>query len=140
MPLDVEVRWKEIGSDDDPMWDWNRVLYAYVRRRTIFYIGKAGGKGSTVRKRFHADDKGVLHEDLEREHNVKGVRTIVGDLHYDGNFSDEMLYDVETLLIHHVQPWGNIQATQTRIVRPGLKVVCKGADWIHPVRTFYDGH
>jgi hypothetical protein len=108
MPLDVDVSWKEIRSDDDPMWGWNRVLYAYVRRRTIFYIGKAGGR-STVRSRFDADDKGVLHEDLERERNVKGVRTVVGVLRYQGNFSEKILLDVETLLIHRVQPWGNIK-------------------------------
>ena len=53
----VRVLWRDIKDDDDLLWHHQRVLFAYPHRRDVPYIGKAGGRTSSVRTRFNADDK-----------------------------------------------------------------------------------
>jgi hypothetical protein len=51
--------------------------------------------------------------------------------------SSELLADVESLLIKRLQPLGNIQCTESRISRPGMRVRCSG-EWLSKRAGFYD--
>lgn len=49
----------------------------------------------------------------------------------------ELLCDIESLLINHLRPRGNIQAIHSHIRRPGLTVRCWN-DWPHRRTLFVD--
>lgn len=124
---------------DDPRWDYSLALYAYLRARgtEILYIGKADGR--TIWQRLNDPDKNKLWRDLSRALQVKGIRVIVVDFETGLRLTRQLVYDVESLLIHCIKPVGNKQATRSRnISRPGLVVLCQGKAWPYPRRTFRD--
>ena len=47
-----------------------------------------------------------------------------------GRYNPEKLADVESLLIKRLRPRGNIMSINTRISRPGIRVLCDG-NWPH---------
>lgn len=134
--MDIEVRWTTIDGEDDPAWGKTRVLYAYLAPsdREILYIGKADG--TTVRGRWNRSAKEEFWTALERERGIKGHVVVVGEIYADEDvrLTRELLADIESLLIMREQPWGNVQSTQSRIGRPGMRVECSG-DW--PGRPIY---
>lgn len=135
--MDIEVRWTTIdGGGDDPAWGQTRVLYAYLAPsdNEILYIGKADG--TTVRGRWKRSAKDEFWTALERERGINRHVVIVGKIYASEGvrLTRELLADIESLLIMREQPWGNIQSTQSRISRPGLRVECSG-DW--PGRSVY---
>jgi len=120
---------------DDPRWEYNLALYAYLRARSpeIFYIGKADGR--TVWQRLNDPDK----DKLWRRVNVKAARVIVAELETRLCVTRQLVCDVESLLIYTIKPIGNKQATRSRnISRPGLVVYCEGEAWPDARRTFRD--
>jgi hypothetical protein len=127
MAVTIEIRWRAVQSRSDA-WNWSRCLYAYVdpKGMEILYIGKAWG--TTVRQRFRAPDKVSLFEFLARELGVNRVEVLVGEplLEPGRRLTRELLADVESLLIRRLRPRGNVTATQSRIARPGLEVLCTG--------------
>lgn len=139
MPILVRVHWDLIESDVDERWDWTRVLYAYTvpPRDEIVYIGKADGR--TVRERWNRSSKEDFWKALEREQRMFRHGVLVGDLELEGGarLTRELLADIESSLIHRVQPWGNIQACYSRISRPGLRVLCFGK-WPFARASFVD--
>ena len=137
--MDVWVHWTRLDSDDDPRWDEQYCLYAYLHptRDWLFYIGKADY--STVSSRLHGEHKAQLFEEIWRVYGVDEVRILHGELELEEGFrrSSELLADVESLLIKRLQPLGNISTTKTRIARPGLQVHCEGV-WPFKRRRFHD--
>ncbi len=134
--MDIEVCWAAIDGDDDATWDQTRVLYAYLAPgdQEILYIGKADG--TTVRERWNWSAKKEFWMALERERGIKCPVVIVGEIYSDEDvrLTRELLADIESLLIIKEAPWGNVQSTQSRISRPGLRVECSG-NW--PGRSVY---
>jgi hypothetical protein len=122
--VDVTIHWEQITGNDDPKWGWSRVLYAYSWRRELLYIGKA--HNCTVAKRWDGADKlDGFWRDLERERSIYKHTVLVGNLALvkGARLTRELLADVESLLIIHHQPWGNIQSTRSRpIFRRGLRL------------------
>lgn len=138
MGQSVFVDWNNIGPDEDEGWEQKRCLYAYMADNgELLYIGKSWGK--TVRQRWGRCAKEDFWRDLERERNIFRHAIVVGTIAlYPGNrLTHLLLTDVESLLIHRTQPWGNIQARASRISRPGLVVHCRG-DWQERQRRFHD--
>ena len=137
--MDVWVHWTRLDSDDDPRWDEQYCLYAYLHptRDRLLYIGKADY--STVRARFRGEHKDQLFEDIWRVYGFDEVRVLHGELELEAGYrrSSQFLTDVESLLIKRLQPFGNISTTRTRIARSGLRVHCEG-DWPFKRKRFHD--
>ncbi len=138
--MDVWVHWTQLDADD-PLWDEQYCLYAYLQpqRDRLLYTGKADY--STLRSRWRGEHKDQLFEDIWRVYGTgeDEVRVVHGDLELEEGCrrSSELLADVESLLIKRLQPFGNISATRTRISRLGLRVYCEG-DWPLKRRRFND--
>ena len=139
----ITVKWTAIQNDEDPRWQDNCGLYAYLTTNwdEVLYIGKVDG--CTVRQRFSAPDKRSLFVELSKKRNINRVSVIVGDiiLKADGDYrprlTSQKIADVESLLINRVKPWGNIACMGSRISRPGMLVTCSG-EWPHRRRVFLD--
>ena len=129
--LTVTVEWSQISSMDDPKWDDDSCLYAYLnpQDQAILYIGKT--KTGSVRRRWHGVHKSRLFEAILREHGVEAddVHVLRGSVapKEGSNLTKRLLGDVEGLLIRRLSPWGNIN--QPRITR-AMRVSCEG-DWPH---------
>ena len=125
-------------EQDDARWH-TCGLYAYLRPRhpEILYIGKAVGR--TFLHRLNDPDKDAFFRDLAEQRHIRGVRVIVAQIEAGQNITGELILDVESLLIHIIKPWGNIQVSQSRgISRPGLILNCQGKVWPLRKRTFRD--
>lgn len=124
------IYWSHITEDRDARWSLVRVLYAYVSQNDheILYIGKADGV--TVRQRWNRLAKENFWKDLEQVRHIFKHAVLVGEIQMDAGcrLTRELLADIESLLIKHVGSWGNIQSRNSRISRPGLRVICRG-DW-----------
>jgi hypothetical protein len=135
------VRWSWLTTRKGHLWRFTRVLYSYASedRGEILYIGKADG--ASVRQRFTASDKKAFWDDLEEQRGIcrEEVLVLVGDIELEEGMrlTRELLFDIESLLIKRVRPWGNRQSIRSRIPRPGLRVKCLG-DWPLAKRQFYD--
>src|SRR5438552_13789254 len=137
--MSVKVHWNVIKGPDDPRWQDNCGVYAYMTPSgsEILYLGKVDG--CTVRQRWNARDKESFWRALENQRHIFHHVIIVGDIILTPGFrlSSELLSDVESLLIHRVRPWGNIACLTSRISRPGMRVRCTG-DWPLSKKTFLD--
>lgn len=127
--MNVVVAWRELEDGDDG-WYADCALYAYctVGGSEILYIGKADG--TTVRRRWNRSGKEGFWDDLEQERGVYEHAVLLGEIGMapGRRLTRELLADVESLLVKRLRPWGNVQCRNSRISRPGLRVVCKG-DW-----------
>jgi hypothetical protein len=92
-----------------------------------------------VRRRLHGDHKSRLFSDIWKKYGLDQVRVLHGSLvtQEGRRRSSELLADVESLIIMRLKPFGNIQSTVSRIVRPGLRVHCTG-DWPFRRLRFHD--
>jgi hypothetical protein len=135
----VRLHWHRLDHDDHELWDLSPAIYSYTFRRSILYIGKADGT-SSVRRRFEASDKDSLFDFFADELGVEPhqVAVRVGEFHFDGRLTQQMVADVESLLIAAVRPRGNIAAIGSRIARPGMSVRCIGDAWPSTYRHFVD--
>lgn len=137
--ISVRIRWCAIG-DDDPRWNYDRALYAYLRphRAAIDYIGKCDGK--TVRQRHAYDAKSAVWDCINER--TKSHRVIVGEIDTTERLTRALMEDIESLLIyrvHQIQPLCNLKNTAKRgnCWRPGMKVMCLGA-WPLSQKIFAD--
>jgi hypothetical protein len=134
----VWISWCRLDRPGHPGWVENQGLYAYTcpDDPEILYIGKVDG--TTVRQRWkqHRDD--VLYA-LELRRGISEVSVLFGDISLENRngLTRELLADIESLLIVHVRPWGNIRSRRSRVSRPGLKVICEG-EWPLERREFLD--
>jgi hypothetical protein len=135
----VKVKWFDVGHHTE-LWSAQRVLYAYLDPdgEEILYIGKAYGR--TVRERWRRSAKPALWDFFEQERGLyeHSVRVGVLELEAGARMSQALVSDVESLLIHRLQPAANIQCLRSRIVRPGLVVRCSG-QWPLRQKNFVDG-
>lgn len=135
------IHWRPVTVEDQELADSSMVLYGYVtlEKNQIVYIGKADR--STVWERHRCASKaavwGRIYAHFGRSEKCF---VIVGELALPlgRRFSSALLSDIETLLISSLEPIGNRSAIATRISRPGTKVLCRGACWPLPRRTFRD--
>jgi hypothetical protein len=137
MAQTVFLKWRDANAGDGSGWNQCRCLYAYrAGNGELLYVGKAWGK--TVRERWRFEAKAHFWTDLNQrqvlEHSVTvgTVSLLPGE-----RLTSELLSDAESLLIHRLRPWGNIQSVASRIERPGLQVHCSG-DWVETRRRFRD--
>ena len=137
MSVRIIVDWRDL-DDEAGGWDQLRCLYAYwAPDGELLYIGKAWGK--TVRERWRYESKPHYWTDIERDRGIYEHYTSVGTISLARNqrLTHELLADIESLLIHRLQPWGNLQCRRSRIERPGLEVQCRG-DWFERRATYRD--
>ena len=122
-------------------WNYTLALYAILHPSAdeILYLGKADG--STVRSRWNADDKRErVWRPIEDDLAVFEHRFIVGEFRTPAHkrLTRELVSDIESLLIYHIQPWANIQNTKSRgYTRPGLVVRCNG-HWLLQQKIYCD--
>ena len=140
--MEAQVVWKVVASLDDPRWKSNLGLYAYISPAfdEVLYVGKT--YGCTVRRRWSAADKQSFWRQLERNRGIYEHILLVGEITLFGDdymprFSRRKVADIESLLIFHVQPWGNIACRNSRRQRGDLVVRCSGA-WPLRQKTFRD--
>jgi len=136
--MNIHLHWRCLGTEQDPGWQLSRCMYAYAAPHSneILYIGKAWGK--TVRERWCRSGKEDFWDDLEQQRGIGRHATLLGEVALlpGCRFTHELLSDIESLLIHRLQPWGNIQSRTSRIERPELSVRCIGT-W-PPSRKLYE--
>ena len=134
------VNWRALECDSHPAWNATRALYAYTTPsgREVLYIGKADR--CTVRERWNAADKQSFWRALECDRRVYNHVVYAGavGLPSGSRLTCELLSDIESLLIYVLEPWGNIQCSQSRLCRPDMTVQCTG-EWPLPQRLFRDG-
>lgn len=132
------VHWTNI-PEAHPLWQLNRGLYSYwsPSATDLFYLGKVDGK--TVRQRWNASDKRGFWRFIERELGYRNHTVFAGEVLLSNNtrLTRELLADIESLLISHLTPAGNIQSIHSRIARPGLVVQCRGS-WPLGQKRFRD--
>lgn len=140
----IILDWRNVDAESgrwNDRWDYTLALYAILHPSAdeILYLGKADG--STVRSRWNADDK---HERvwrrIEDDLAVFEHRFIVGEFRTPAHkrLTRELVSDIESLLIYHIQPWANIQNTKSRgYTRPGLVVRCNG-HWLLQQKIYCD--
>ncbi len=136
--LAVSLHWRTLGDETGADgWSFTCALYAYLAPRSpeVLYIGKADG--CSVRERWR--QKEAFWRDLENQRRLRTHRAIVAQIAVPegARLTRELLADIESLLIHQVKPWGNIQSVSSRIQRPGLVVRCSGS-WPLSQRVFRD--
>jgi len=133
---DTAIQWCDLEDEDDG-WQQTRCLYAYwASDGELLYVGKAWGK--TVRERWQRSAKPHFWDDIERHRGVHEHTVGVGSIHSGGQrLTHQLLADIESLLIHRLQPWGNLQSRLTRIKRVGLTVHCYG-DWFNGYKSYRD--
>lgn len=137
MPLDIELDWDLIEGDRDHRWALSRVLYALSHPETdqILYLGKA--EYQSVRQRLACRSKDGVWNHVAEHFGVEELTLRIGEFITDARLTVELLADTESLLIKRLQPCCNVQATQSRITRPGLRVTCSG-DWPERRDRFVD--
>lgn len=135
----IEVVWTHLGDDRHPLWRDQLCLYAYLHesRDWLLYVGKADY--SSIRSRLRGAHKQALFRDIRQTYRCDIVRVLHGELRVPNGHrrSSALLADVESLLIKRLKPFGNIQATRSRIARPGIRVRCLG-DWPWRRASFRD--
>lgn len=137
----VVVNW--LSPHEYPsLWDLRRGLYAYINvidegEGEILYVGKVDG--TTVRRRWNRSGKPNFWDSIESERQIYVHGVIVGviSIQPGRRLSRQLLYDVESLLINRICPWGNIQCRNSRISSPGLVVRCEG-EWPLQQNLFID--
>lgn len=134
----ITVNWKYISGNEDEKWDWCRVLYMYLapKEGEPIYIGQA--YECSVRERFLTAGKAALWGYMKKLKVMRHAIAVGNIIIPRGqNISKELVNDIESLLIYHTLPCGNIMSKDTRISRPGMKIRC-GGDWPLPQKTFED--
>ncbi len=105
-------------------------LYAYLhpRRAEILYIGRA--MRGPLRRCLEADHKTTIIGFLRTRRRLKRVRVMVARLIADqpGGLSRRQLSEITALLVHRVQPAGNVGTPRRHVSGSGLVVQCRG-DW-----------
>jgi hypothetical protein len=139
--IKVILHWYDIKGDDDPRWDHDLALYAYLAPdgREILYIGKCDR--TTVRGRWRYSAKAEAWDSINQVCDTHCV--IVAEIETNERVTRELLADVEGLVIyrvHQLQPLHNLQNTASRgqYRRPGMRIECRGA-WPLSEKVFRDG-
>ena len=137
--LQVVVDWQTLRSKRDPLWEACFCLYAYLhpQRRSLLYVGKADY--CSIRQRWRGEHKDDLFDFFEESYGLRGVEVIQGEIEMPSKrrLSSALVCDIESLLIYRLRPPGNIAATRSRTLRPGLRVKCTG-DWPLKRDGFWD--
>jgi hypothetical protein len=137
---EILVEWHRARKGAD-CWNWSRALYMYMLPDNTrpLYLGLAYQR--TVRERWNGPDKRPLWEALRSESGLgrSRVRVYAGKiwLPEGQRISSELVEDIESLLIKRIKPWWNIRSTQSRISRPGMRILC-GGSWPLPKWRFWD--
>ena len=132
------IDWVTLTPDHDD-WRASRCLYAYIAadEREILYIGMTWDQ--TVQTRWTYSAKPEFWDYLRYRRGIDRHIALAGHIELPAGrrLSKALLTDIESLFINHLQPCGNIQATASRISRPGMLVQALGLQWPGPSH-FYD--
>ena len=137
----ILIDWQDVHIENGCRWGWTLALYAILHpeKDLVLYLGKADG--TCVRSRWNADDKYErVWRRIEDEMHIFDHRFIVGEFcpPTGVRLTKQFVADVESLLIHQVKPWANIQCVQTRdVYRPGMLVYYQG-QWPVKRKAFRD--
>jgi len=135
--FNIQIDWVALSSDHDD-WHASRCLYAYAapEMRELLYIGMTWDQ--TIRVRWNYSAKPDFWNFLQHQRRLTHHVTLAGHIALPPGrrLSKELLVDVESLLVSELQPCGNIQATNSRISRPGMAVHCLGQSWPGPLQFF----
>jgi hypothetical protein len=133
------IDWRHAKRMTNKAWDLQRCLYAYFHQtdnHPVIYLGKTS---VSAYNRYAARDKDLMF-DAFKTANIN-PRIFIGEILLEGNrrLTGELLTDVESLMIHRLQPWWNTQNRKSRgsYSRPGMKVHMIG-DWPHHPTSFHD--
>lgn len=138
--MTITINWHFINEGKTDLWQLTRCLYCYIGPEDeLLYFGKVAGQYSSVRRRWTRSGKSGFWDFIESELGIFEHSTAVGllELPIGNRYSTRLLADIETLLIYHRKPPGNVDCTKSRISRPSMSVRCKG-DWPYPKRLFVD--
>lgn len=134
----ASIDWVTLTPDHDD-WHASRCVYAYIAadQREILYIGMTWDQ--TVHCRWTYSAKPEFWDYLRYRRGIGRHIALVGHIELAARrrLSKTLLTDIESLLITQLQPCGNIQATVSRISRPGMLVHCLGPQWPGPSH-FYE--
>jgi len=137
---DIIIDWQDpYSSKWSERWNYDVGLYSVVHPRSpeLLYVGKLDG--CTARERYNARDKHLrVWQPLEQERGLFEHGFIVGEFRTPPGLrlTQQLVSDIESLLIIELQPWANIQYTQSRrYSRPDMTVRCTG-NWPHRRRSF----
>jgi hypothetical protein len=138
--VEITLHWYDIEGDNDPRWEHDLALYAYLAPdgREILYIGKCDR--TTVRGRWRYSSKSGTWDSINQVCDSHCV--IVAEIEANERVTRQLLADIESLLIYEVnelQPLHNVQNTGSRgqYRRPSMRIQCRGA-WPLSKRVFVD--
>src|SRR5438093_1166331 len=137
--LNVTTTWRP--TREDGAWDERRCVYAYANpadlagTQAIVYVGKADFQ--SVRERWNGHQADGLLDELDADHGVSEPLVLVGTVDVvDGTrLTVELLADIEGLLIHFIEPFGNRK--RPTMLRSGLVLTNKGT-WFADERIATD--
>ena len=134
----VILHWHSVCEEDDPHWRHNLALYAYLApiKGEIYYLGKCDR--TTVRGRACYSAKSGAWDCINQR--SKSHRLIVAEIEVEQRLTRQLLADIESLLIHQIQPCCNVQNVASRggYSRPGMRVECRGRAWPLVRKVFRD--
>jgi hypothetical protein len=142
----IILDWRDVNHKSGrwaDRWDYTIAIYGILHpaEDKILYVGKADGYTSTVRRRWGAADKhDRVWRRIEEERGLFEHGFIVGELRtpIGLRLTRELVCDIESLLIHRIQPWANRQNTKSRgYTRRGMSVFCQG-HWRLKRKTYRD--
>ncbi|SRR5258708_3365905 len=129
---EVTVIWDDL---DEVSRDQFHALYLYKDTRTkqILWIGLAYRQ--TISERWTCGSKAKFKE-WARKQGYQNVHALVGTIDCSQNVTEQLAKDIERLLIHSVQPLGNVQHKEScNLSRSDLSVLCIG-QWPHRIKEF----
>ena len=134
----VTLHWHAVGEHDDPHWQHDLALYAYLApvKGEIYYLGKCDR--TTVRGRASYSAKPAVWDCINKL--CKSHRVIVAEIEVEQRLTRELVSDIESLLIYEITPCCNWQNTASRgkHSRAGMRVECRGNAWPLSRRIFWD--
>ena len=130
-PLTLEIHWKTIKGDRDPLWLTDMGLYAYLalKLHELVYIDSLDEV--TLWRHWTSDDAKKLWKDWEEERGlVPEVFIMVGlfVLPKGSRLTHPLVADARCLLVDGMKPWGNRNDKIVTPSHPELLVRSKG-DW-----------
>jgi hypothetical protein len=136
--LRVILHWHSVWEQNDPRWQHDLGLYAYLApmRSEIYYLGKCDR--TTVRGRACYSAKSGAWDCINQR--SKTHRLIVAEIEVEQRLMRQLLADIESLLIYEIQPCCNVQNVGSRgeYSRPGMRLECQGRAWPLQRKIFRD--
>lgn len=120
----VEVHWCALEREIDPAWGSTQALYADAtpNSRELRYIDKADF--CTIRERWNASDQQSFGRALECARRIDDHVVSDRSIHLPlgSRLTSQLLSDIESLLLHVLEPRGSIPCSQSRLCGLGMTI------------------